>query len=150
LRKNPNLSGHLARTVNKNERGQSLVELAMVMPIFLLLVFSVIDFGMGLRAWITVTNSAREGARVGAIGGDCDAIKARAVSASSGLLDEDNIDVLEPGSSDCHALSGSSVKVQAQYEYEFVTPLGGILDMLGGALIPSSITMTSVSDMRIE
>ena len=51
----------------QRERGQGMVEFVLVLPIFLLLVFAIIDFGMGFHAWLTVTNSAREGARIGAV-----------------------------------------------------------------------------------
>ncbi len=48
-------------------RGQALVEFALVIPIFLLLVAGMIDFGLGLNASITVSNAAREGARLGVV-----------------------------------------------------------------------------------
>src|SRR3990172_10793252 len=59
----------LIRARRKNgEKGQALVEFTLLIPIFLLLVFAIVDFGMGFHAWITVTNSAREGARLAAVG----------------------------------------------------------------------------------
>lgn len=45
------------------ERGQSLVETAVVVPILLLLVAAVIDFGRAFDTYIVLTNAAREGAR---------------------------------------------------------------------------------------
>ena len=48
--------------------GQSLVEFAMVLPILAILVFGIIDFGMGLRAYITVAQATREGARYASVG----------------------------------------------------------------------------------
>ncbi|MCH8921013.1 MAG: pilus assembly protein, partial [Chloroflexi bacterium] len=60
------VTGKLTGKNRRNgEKGQSLVEFAMVIPIFLILVFAIVDFGMGFHAWITVTNAAREGARIG-------------------------------------------------------------------------------------
>lgn len=49
--------------MRRGQRGQGLAEFALVAPIFLLLVFGVIDFGRGMSADVTVSNSAREGAR---------------------------------------------------------------------------------------
>lgn len=46
-----------------HERGQSLVEMAVVVPILLLLVAAVIDAGRAFDAYIVLTNAAREGAR---------------------------------------------------------------------------------------
>ena len=58
----------LIRARRKNgEKGQALVEFTLLVPIFLLLLFAIIDFGMGFYSWITVTNAAREGARLGAV-----------------------------------------------------------------------------------
>ena len=51
----------------KSEKGQSLVEFALVLPIFIFLVFGIIEFG---RLWETVnimTSAAREGARAAAV-----------------------------------------------------------------------------------
>ena len=56
-----------SKSRGKRERGQSLVEFALIIPFFLIVVLAVADFGLGLRAWITVTNSAREGARFAAV-----------------------------------------------------------------------------------
>ena len=51
------------------ESGQALVEFALVLPILVLLLLGIVDFG---RAWMTkqvVTNAAREGARSGIAAG---------------------------------------------------------------------------------
>lgn len=47
-------------------RGQSLVELALIMPIILIIMASVFDIGRVLDASIVLTNAARVGARFGA------------------------------------------------------------------------------------
>ena len=49
----------------RRERGQSLVETAVVFPILLLLLAAVIDFGRAFDVYIVLTNAAREGARFG-------------------------------------------------------------------------------------
>lgn len=45
-------------------RGQALVEFALVLPLFLLILAGVLDFGLLLYSRMTVINAAREGARV--------------------------------------------------------------------------------------
>lgn len=47
----------------KRDSGQSLVEFALVLPVFLLLLAGIIDFGFMFYSRITVINAAREGAR---------------------------------------------------------------------------------------
>jgi len=49
-----------------DERGQSLVEMALVLPLLLLLVLGIIDFGRAFNNYIIITNAAREGARYAA------------------------------------------------------------------------------------
>jgi Flp pilus assembly protein TadG len=48
----------------RGRAGQSLVEMAMVLPILAILTFGLVDFGRGYYFQVSVTNSAREGARV--------------------------------------------------------------------------------------
>jgi hypothetical protein len=48
----------------RRRAGQSLVEMAMVLPILAFLTFGLVDFGRGYYYQVSVTNAAREGARV--------------------------------------------------------------------------------------
>lgn len=50
-------------------RGQSLVELALIAPVFLLLMLTAIDLGRLLYSQITITNAAKEAALVASQGG---------------------------------------------------------------------------------
>ncbi|MBP1920796.1 TadE family protein [Youngiibacter multivorans] len=54
------------------EAGQSAVEFALVLPLLLVLLLGIIEFGWFLNAKITVTGAAREGARYYAIHKDSD------------------------------------------------------------------------------
>jgi Flp pilus assembly protein TadG len=53
--------------LTKNEDGAAAVEMALVLPILLLLVFGIIEFGFIFNRYISVTHAAREGARQMAI-----------------------------------------------------------------------------------
>jgi Flp pilus assembly protein TadG len=70
----------------RSERAQGLIEISLVLPVFLVLLLTTIDFGWALRSYVTITNSAREGARLATTGETEADIKAKVVSASSGLL----------------------------------------------------------------
>lgn len=50
-----------------SQRGAEIIELALVTPIFLLLIAAMFDFGFLFRNWEVVTNAAREGARMGVL-----------------------------------------------------------------------------------
>ena len=45
-----------------NERGHSLIEFALILPLLFLLIVNVVNFGSFLYAAITVANAARAGA----------------------------------------------------------------------------------------
>src|SRR4029077_3264030 len=49
---------------DRRGRGQALVEFALVIPIFLLLLIAIFDMGRAVFAYNTLTNAAREGARI--------------------------------------------------------------------------------------
>ncbi len=129
----------------REDKGQSLVEFVLVLPIFLVLLFAIIDFGMGFHAWLTVTNSAREGARLGAVGGTQAAIIQR-VKDTAGSLDQAKLTV---NVTNAQGTPGSSVIVDVSYDYDLITPLGSVLGLIGGAIGPT-LTFSSQADMRLE
>jgi Flp pilus assembly protein TadG len=51
----------------KNERGQTMVEFAVVLPVLALLLFGVIQFGIAFNNYITLTDAVRAGARKAAV-----------------------------------------------------------------------------------
>lgn len=67
------LTGHQSR-----RRGQSLVEFALIIPLFLLLLVSIFDLGRAVFAYNTLTNAAREGVRMAIVNQDIPTIVARA------------------------------------------------------------------------
>ena len=52
----------------RNEKGASAVEFALVLPIYLMLVFGIFQFGIAFNNWIALTHAAREGVRLAAVG----------------------------------------------------------------------------------
>src|SRR3954468_3734039 len=66
-------------------RGQSLVEFAVVLPIFLLGVCGLFDLGRAVFAYTSLTNAAREGARLAIVNQDATLIRQRAFRQSSAV-----------------------------------------------------------------
>jgi Flp pilus assembly protein TadG len=57
------------RTIDfRSQRGQSLTEFALALPILVLLLFAVIQFGIVFNNYVTLTDATRAGARKGAVG----------------------------------------------------------------------------------
>src|SRR6059036_3014054 len=134
------------RFLRKGERGQSLAEFVLVLPIFLLLVFSIIDFGMGFHAWLTVTNSAREGARVGAVR-QTQAQIVQKVKDTSTELDSSNMTITV---TNAQGTPGTSVVVKVDYNYTLITPLDAIMNRISGGKVGPTLKFTSTADMRLE
>jgi Flp pilus assembly protein TadG len=51
----------------KSERGQTLTELALVLPILIVLVLAIAQFGVAFNNYISLTDAARAAARKGAV-----------------------------------------------------------------------------------
>ncbi len=130
-------------------RGQSLVEFALVLPLFLLILAAIVDFGLGLATSITISNAAREGARLGTVNPSPAAIDARVRAVATGL-DSSRLTVttscLTQFGSSWTACSGSgwqqgdSMVVRADYQYQVLWPLAF------GTIIP----LSSSVEMRVE
>ena len=52
----------------RSERGQSLTEFALALPILAMLLFAVIQFGIVFNNYVTLVDATRAGARKGAVG----------------------------------------------------------------------------------
>jgi hypothetical protein len=116
-------------------RGQELVEYAITLPLFLLLVFGIFDLGRGAYAYSVLQNAAREGARFAIVNPGNDAgIEARVRERAIGL-DQDDITVLAP------AWTEDTVQVIVEYEFTPVTPFVGAIIPGGTVTIQSSSTM---------
>jgi hypothetical protein len=53
----------------RSERGAELIELALVLPILLLMFAAIVDFALMFQRYLVVSNAAREGARIAVLPG---------------------------------------------------------------------------------
>lgn len=100
-----------------------MVEMAIIVPLLLLLVFGIIEFGRAYNANISVTAAAREGVRVYAISGDAAEATARAQSAAPSLNPADMTIVLNA------CTPGDPTTMRISYPFDFnipFIPLGSI------------------------
>ena len=58
----------------KDKKGQSLIEFALVLPILLLVLLGIMEFGRMIMAVNVLNQAAREGARIGAVTSDADSL----------------------------------------------------------------------------
>jgi Flp pilus assembly protein TadG len=117
------------RVNRMRERGAVAVEFALVLPVLLLLVMGIIEFGRAYNTQIELTNAAREGVRVMAISNDKTAArmaaKNAAVSLNPALTDAN----LSFGGATCTA--GSQITLTITYTLSTVTRIAGPFSMTG-------------------
>ena len=127
------------------DRGAAAVEFALLLPLLLLIVLGIIDFGRMLNAQVTLTQAAREGARLVALGQPN--VQARTQAAAAGLSP-----VVVSVQSACAvgAGPGSNGVVQASYSFTFTPGLGSIVSLLGGTGLSGQATLTATGVMPCE
>ena len=136
----------LVRKLRRSDAGQALVEFALVLPIMLLMLFALVDFGRGFYSWLVVTNAVREGARVGAVQGTEADIKQKVVTTASGL-DMSRLDAAVVNGA--QGARGSTVTVDVTYHFQFVTPIGSVLHLVSGGTLTAP-TISAHAAMRLE
>ncbi len=111
-----------------SERGAAAVEFALVLPILVLILFGVIEFGGVYNAQLMVTGAAREGAREMALEGDPAEAAATAIGAVAVAGAGDLEVTVEPEA----CAPGTDVTVAVVYDRPFLTGLfGATLELTG-------------------
>jgi Flp pilus assembly protein TadG len=128
----------MRQTAPRDNRGQDLVEFALLLPALLLLLLGIVEFGMVIFAHNTVANAAREGARVGVIPSATVADMEQAViDRTAGLnLTSANITATR---------TTTQSVVEVFYDHRLITAL--IVHAAGG---DPQIRLRSVATMRTE
>jgi Flp pilus assembly protein TadG len=136
----------------KEEKGQALLETALILPILLLLLIGIITFGMLLYSKIVVTLAASQSARLGATlysKEDVDEGTARqkisdmANSYLSGLTGGSNINIeadgAPPGGSG-EEVSTEDRQISVTVSHQFSMPLPFVSEFLNGGTMPIKYT----------
>jgi hypothetical protein len=105
------------RNPNGSSRGQTLVEFALILPIIVILLFGIIDFGLMLNHRITLQHAVREGARYAAVHDGCTDIQDRTKDRAGNAIPDRN--TVSVSYEDNPAPAGSTVKVSAPFEWQF-------------------------------
>jgi hypothetical protein len=125
------------RAPRQHQRGQSLVEFAMVLPVFMLIVLAILDFGRVVYASHVVANCACEGARFGKVH-PSDTAGIITVARDRGIgLDRTQITATVSYPTD------TTIRVDVQYTFRLITPL--IASVLG----KDSFVLHSASTMYL-
>ena len=136
-------------------RGQSIVELALILPVLMLLVAATLDLGRMFYSQVTITNAAREGAYEAAYSptsfqpnAPCNVtlnrVMCRVLSEAKGsFVEVQKADVALACTPACATGIGNTVKVTVVGHFDLLTPL--MAPFFGG----SNVTLTSTASAQI-
>ena len=131
--------------------GQSIVEFAILVPLFLFLLIGIFEFGRAWNVYQVVVNAAREGGRVASLPtgfADADSVQNRVASyLQSARLDPGKAEV---AMSDIEGAPGTIATVTVSYPYvfTFVGPLARML--VAGSGLGAPVELRSTVEMRNE
>lgn len=136
---------------NNSEKGASVVEFALILPLLLVMLFGIIEFGLILYDQAMLTNASREGARAGIVSSSPRLSEAEIRTIAHNYLDghlitfgsspaQANVTALIPADTSF----GEDLTVRVSYVYNFLLIPGFIPG------IPSSITLAAESVMKYE
>jgi len=137
----------------QSQRGQALIEFALIVPVLFIIIFIVVDVALMLDRWVVINNAAREAARVGAVGASASQIQLRAIGTSQDLLSEPDAEIdikWNDANANGHGDPGESVVVNVSYCYDLLSPIARIIPGRGDGCPRGSIKMRACSDMRLE
>ena len=124
----------------RGERGASAVEFGLVIPILLILVLGIIEFGHAFQVQGTLSAAAREGARAMALRND-QAQARSAVREAASALDPDIVDsqiTITPAACPT-GVTNQNVRLTITYPMPFLTDFFG-----------ASVTMSGTGVMRCQ
>ncbi|WP_423799540.1 TadE family protein [Neobacillus sp. SAB-20_R2A] len=106
----------------KSEKGQSMVETALILPILIMLLFGIVDFGRAFHAYLTLDHAGREAARLASLGKSDTDIRNKVDSSIAGLestrlrrpVEINKIKVAE---------GEFNVSITLIYDFDFITPI---------------------------
>ena len=130
-----------------NERGVAAAEFALLLPVFLLILFGTIEFGMIMYGREIVTNAAREGARAGIVQGPPKRTSGDITTIANNYLTGTGVNQADVTFTPAGVglVSPNQLTVTAVYNYNFLIPY--IPTVVG---IPSPLVITTQVVMRHE
>jgi Flp pilus assembly protein TadG len=139
----------------REENGAELIEFALILPLILILLMGIFDFGLAFQRYEVITNAAREGARLGTLQASYAVpdIQSRvnAYCLAAGLpggCPAGDVTVDRSASIAVGATNQSAVQVSVRYPHQF-SFLGPVMRLISGGTF-GTINLRATSTMRCE
>jgi Flp pilus assembly protein TadG len=127
--------------MKKDQRGQSMVETALLLPVFLLIFVGIIDFGRLIYSYAHLQMAAQETVRLGGLGKSDQEITNFAHQYIN-FSDQTKL-TIEISPKDTIRHTGDYVTVKLHYPFKFLTPMIS-------KLFPTTFTIDTDSTIRVE
>ena len=141
--------------LRRDDRGVALMEMALTLPLLLLISVGILEFGRAFQTWQIVTNAAREGARVAVLPGIDDAMVTARVNEyiQSGVLDAGvtpTVTVNRTATISYGTGSATGSQVIVSYPFKFMV-LHSVAQLFGNSNpLGNDFTMAASATMRNE
>ncbi len=138
------------RGARGGERGQALVEFAIIIPILLAVLLGIVEFARAWQIQQVVTNAAREGARFAVLA--TTTTDASIATVMDTYMSSANMDMSYTSYNIRNLVnqSGDPDTITVSYDYQY-SLFGPVINLLGGGGgTPGSVNLSSTSIMRNE
>lgn len=141
----------------RQERGAALLEMALTLPLLLLVCVGILEFGRAYQTWQVMTNAAREGARIAVLPGITNTDVTNRVqtyltngqlpNAASATVNIDRTQTISIGATG----TAPAAQVTVNYPFDFIVldPIARLATGQGSAT-PSTLNMVASATMRTE
>jgi Flp pilus assembly protein TadG len=146
---------HALTGVRTRQDGAALLEVALTLPLLLLIAAGIFEFGRAYQTWQVLTNAAREGARIAVLPGTDDAaVRTRVTDYMEGgqlagaadatiTIARDEVISIGTGTA-----TGSRVTVRYPFEFIMLQPIARLV--VSDSTAGSALTMAASAMMRNE
>ncbi len=136
-----------------SQRGQALLETALVLPLVLLVATSIFEFGRAYQTWQVLTNASREAARIAVLPGTTDAdiqTRVQQYLTAGQLVGTASVAVDRTRTISIGLGTAGSTRITVSYPFNFIVlnPVARLV--VGNSSLGAALTMSAQAEMRNE
>lgn len=124
-----------------NKKGQSIVEMALILPLIIILFMGMVEFSRIFGSYLLVTHASREGARMASIG-KTDAEIRTNVTSKVNILNVSELQIILTPEDDAR-VTGDDVRVCVKYKLDIYAPVIS-------SIVSNPFEMQADTYMRVE
>lgn len=136
-----------------SQRGQALLETALVLPLVLLVATSIFEFGRAYQTWQVLTNASREAARIAVLPGTTDLdiqTRVQQYLTAGQLAGTASVAVDRTRTISIGLGTAGSTRITVSYPFNFIVlnPVARLV--VGNSSLGAALTMSAQAEMRNE